>query len=72
VAPSRAGCDPSRELEGTVRTSVVGAWEPYTGGTVGTTTELAEFVRDAVIAGDMIIFGDECLAETDALIAAGR
>jgi hypothetical protein len=29
-------------------------------------------VRDAVIAGDMIIFGDECLAETDALIAAGR
>jgi hypothetical protein len=34
--------------------------------------ELAQFVRDAVVAGDTIILGDECLADTDSLIAAGR
>jgi hypothetical protein len=34
--------------------------------------DLADFVRDRVTTGSSILFGDECLADTDALIAASN
>jgi hypothetical protein len=35
-------------------------------------SDLAQFVQDSVITGDTIVFGPECLADTDALIAASN